>query len=196
MILQNSWLQDSNVDYCILIQASLCDRMSTRAWKPDWNLIFWRSEVCMLWCARLLFDCKKDGGSVLFWSFLIVGFGFVGSYLSPHYPTIPTLDLGEVLMQVQHGDVYATQLQGVDTLGPRSMHFWCTWIYWEGIETAYNCIHLWTPIRTCLGSCPGPSQLRRRRNPFFVRIFWYIQVVKLNAPGAGTGSRIACSGSS
>ena len=23
----------------ILIQASLCDRLSTRAWKPDWNLI-------------------------------------------------------------------------------------------------------------------------------------------------------------
>ena len=50
--------------WTILIQASLCDRMSTRAWKPDWNLILtWVSGgVRCASCdvpARLFSVCKK-----------------------------------------------------------------------------------------------------------------------------------------
>ena len=51
--------------WTILIQASLCDRMSIGAWKLDWNLILsWISggarRACCDVSAGFLFDCKKN----------------------------------------------------------------------------------------------------------------------------------------
>ena len=54
------WLHDSVVDYPDpSYSVSLCDRMSTRFRKLDWNLIFilisGGREACMLWCVCKVF---------------------------------------------------------------------------------------------------------------------------------------------
>ena len=106
-----------------------------------------------------------------------------------------TLDLGEVLMQVQHGDVYAAQPQGVDTRLVLDLYiFGAPGSTGKGLKlqiTSYNCIHLWTPIRTCLAIWDHVRVLVS-----YDAVDTHFSFVFSDAPGAGTGSRIAYSVSS
>ena len=94
--------------WTILIQASLCG-MSTRAWKTWLESDFLEERgVHVVMCQAFVWLQKR------WWFSFVLVIPHSRFWLRGILP-FSTLDLGEVLMQVQHGDVYATQLQGVDT---------------------------------------------------------------------------------